>query len=324
MVVITVALSVRSIAVSSVSGHMSLMGAMAGHSATELERAIGQGITESLLWAALAGVVVAVLASLAVSSWLTTTLGQVAGAAHRIAAGHYDQRVTYGADDEVGGLVRSFNEMAGQLEQTETVRRELLATISHELRTPLTSIQGYMEGLIDGVVPEDPETYQLVHREASRLSRLVADIERLSRVEAGVERIEPTRLDTARVVHDVVERLRPQFEQKALALYDDVAPGTPDAWADEDKLVQVITNVLGNSFAYTAPGGTVHVRVHPSETLESVVFEVEDDGVGIAAADLPHIFERFFRADKSRSLAGGGAGIGLAVSRSLIEQMGGP
>ena len=192
------------------------------------------------------------MASFAVSGWLTSTLGQMAGAAGRIAAGEFDQRVSYSADDEVGELARSFNDMAGRLEQTEQVRRELLGTISHELRTPLTNIQGYMEGLIDGVVPEEPETYQLVHREAARLSRLVADIERLSRVEAGVERIEPRRLSTGRVVGDTVERLRPQFEQKPLSLSLEIAEEVPDVWADEDKVVQVLTNVVGNSFKYTA------------------------------------------------------------------------
>lgn len=331
VVVVVVALSVRSIAVGSISAHMN---GMEGAVSRRMEVAVAEGLTEALLWAAAAGVAVAIVASFAVSGWLTSTLGQLAGVARRIAAGEFDQRVSYSADDEVGGLARSFNDMAARLEQTENVRRELLGTISHELRTPLTSIQGYMEGLIDGVVPEEPETYQLVHREAARLSRLVADIERLSRVEAGAERIEPRRLSTGRVVRDTVERLRPQFEQKPLSLSIEIAEAVPDVWADEDKLVQILTNVVGNCFQYTPDGGNVMVRARsttataglsggrgPSGAATMVLFEVSDDGLGIPSTDLPHIFERFYRVDKSRSAFGGGAGIGLAVARSLVNQM---
>jgi histidine kinase len=333
VVVLVVAISVRSIAVGAVSAHMGGMMSLVSRS---MEIAVAEGVTEALLWAAAAGVAVAIVASFAVSGWLTSTLGQMAGVARRIAAGEFDQRVSYSADDEVGELARSFNDMAARLEQTENVRRELLGTISHELRTPLTNIQGYMEGLIDGVVPEEPETYQLVHREAARLSRLVADIERLSRVEAGAERIEPRRLSTGIVVGDTVERLRPQFEQKPLSLSIEIAEAVPDVWADEDKLVQILTNVVGNSFTYTPDGGHVMVRVRstdaaagaggergPSGRRAMVLFEVSDDGMGIPADDLPHIFERFYRVDKSRSALGGGAGIGLAVARSLVSQMGG-
>ena len=333
VVVLVVAISVRSLAVGAISAHMSGMMSLVTRS---MEIAVVDGLTEALLWATVAGVAVAIVASFAVSGWLTSTLGQMAGVARRIAAGEYGQRVSYTADDEVGELARSFNDMAARLEETENVRRELLGTISHELRTPLTNIQGYMEGLIDGVVPEDPETYQLVHREAARLSRLVADIERLSRVEAGAERIVARRLATGMVVGDTVERLRPQFEQKPLSLSIEIAEGVPDVWADEDKLVQILTNVVGNSFQYTPEGGHVTVRVRstnaagaadgergPSGGGEMVLFEVSDDGMGIPAEDLPHIFERFYRVDKSRSALGGGAGIGLAVAKSLVDQMGG-
>ena len=145
---------------------------------------------------ALAGVAVAVAATYLVSGWISRPISQLAGAARRIARGEYGQRITYEADDEIGGFTQAFNEMAGKLEETENIRRELLATISHELRTPLTNIQGYMEGLMDGVVPAEPQTYQLVRGEATRLARLVTEIERLSRLEAGAERIEPRALGT--------------------------------------------------------------------------------------------------------------------------------
>ena len=322
--VLAVVIAVRNIAINSVYTHMNQMGGMAaimGDSVQELRDAVVQGISETVLLGTIGAVVVAAVASYVVSGRLTETIGRMADAARRIAAGEYSQRVNYPVDDEVGEFARSFNEMAARLEETEQVRRELLANISHELRTPLTSIQGYMEGMIDGVVPADPETFQLVHREAARLARLVANIERLSRVEAGTERIEPRPLDARRVVEDVAERLRPQLEQKQLDLALRLPEDLPAVYADEDKLVQVLTNLVGNSFQYTPAGG--HVVVAAEARDGGLVFAVEDDGIGVPADDLPHIFERFYRVDKSRSAAGGGAGIGLTLSKSLVAQMGG-
>ena len=321
VVVLGVVIAVRDIAINSVYAHMGQMAAVAGNSLQAVRAAVVQGITETIVTGTIGAVVVAAVASYVVSGRLTDTIRRMADAARRIAAGEYSQRINYPADDEIGEFASSFNEMAARLEETEQVRRELLANISHELRTPLTSIQGYMEGMIDGVVPPDPETFQLVHREAARLARLVANIERLSRVEAGEERIEIRPLDAGRVVCDVAERLRPQLEQKQLDLAIRLPGDLPFVYADEDKLVQVLTNLVGNSFQYTPPGG--HIAVSAEARDGRVVIAVEDDGIGVPPEDLPHIFERFYRVDKSRSSAGGGAGIGLTLTKSLVTQMGG-
>jgi len=283
--------------------------------------AVAEGVTESMIAGVLAALAVAAVAGMLVSVRLTGTLRRMADAAGRIAAGEYSQRVAYEAEDEIGELARSFNHMAGRLEQTERLRRDQLADLSHELRTPLTSIQGYMEGLVDGVIPEEPQTYQLVQREAARLTRLVGDIERLSRVESGATRAEPVRVAPREVIVGVVERLRPQFEQKRVSLNVEASPEVPAVLADEDLLVQVLLNLVSNSFKYTSEGGHVVLRAGPLG--EAVLLEVADDGVGIPAEDLPHVFERFYRVDKSRSAAGGGAGIGLTIAKSLIVQMGG-
>ncbi|MBU2603058.1 MAG: HAMP domain-containing histidine kinase [Actinobacteria bacterium] len=346
VVIAVVAVLVRRVSVGAVSSHMDGMmtgGGMMGGMMTDLEQAVSVGVTEALLVGALAGLVVAAVVSYVVSGYFIRTIGVMAGAARRIADGEYGQRVSHSADDEIGEFADAFNEMAAQLDDTERVRRELLATISHELRTPLTSIQGYMEGLMDGVVPEEPETYQLVHREAARLSRLVADLERVSRVEAGAERIVLEVVNVAKILTEVADRLRPQFEQKPLALAIEVAGGTPPVLADDDKLVQSLMNVAVNAFKFTPPGGRVvfrgstvqpgsltcppiperAVRALAASGTPMVLLQVQDDGIGIPEEDLPHVFERFYRVDKSRSSAGGGLGIGLAVTRGLIEQMGG-
>jgi signal transduction histidine kinase len=322
VVLLVVSLAVRGVALNAVHRHMGGMrGMMMGPGMNDIQEAVVRGVNLAVVVGALAGVALAVAAAYLVSGWISRPISHLAGAARRIARGEYGQRVAYGADDEIGGFTRAFNEMAGRLEETESIRRELLATISHELRTPLTNIQGYMEGLMDGVVPAEPQTYQLVRGEATRLARLVTEIERLSRLEAGAERIEPRALETRTTLLQIVEGVRPQMESKELLLRVEAPEDLPAVWADADKLTQVLLNLLANSLKYTGPGDSVTVSVRPEGT--HLRFSVEDTGAGIPAEDLPHIFERFYRVDKSRSAAGGGAGIGLAVVKSLVEQMGG-
>ncbi len=321
VVVAVLAVSVRSIAISAVSTHMGGMmeGMMDGMTA-DIDRAVARGLTEALLIGSLAGILVAVVSSFIISGRLSAAAARLSASAHRIAEGHYEERVDYVNTDEIGAFVESFNRMAEGLEQTERTRRELLATVSHELRTPLSNIQGYMEGLMDEVIPAEPETYQLVHREAARLTRLVVAVENLSRVEAGVEQLYLRAVSADRVARSAIERVKPRFEDSAIQL--DFRPGpTPagDVFADEDKVVQILLNLLENARKYTPEPGTVDLR---TERLENAVrFTVQDSGIGIPPDDLPHIFERFYRVDKSRSAAGGGTGIGLAVARSLVRQM---
>ncbi len=317
------AVSVQRIAVSAVSSHMDgMMGGMMGAMTDDIDRAVARGLTEALLISSVAGVLVAIVSSYLISGRLSAAAGRLAGSARRIAEGHYEERVDYVRTDEIGAFVESFNRMAEGLEETERTRRELLATVSHELRTPLSNIQGYMEGLMDEVVPAEPETYQLVHREAARLTRLVTAVEHLSRVEAGAETLYVRPVSADRLAQSAVERVRPRFEDSAVEL--DFRPSgtrSGDVLADEDKVVQVLLNLLENARKYTPEPGRVSLR---TERLGNAVrFTVSDTGIGIPPQDLPHVFERFYRVDKSRSTAGGGMGIGLAIARSLVRQMGG-
>jgi histidine kinase len=189
--VVALSLAVRSIGIRAVSSHMAGMPGSSTMMAADLERAVTDGLNQAVLWGGLAAIVAAVIASYLVSGWITRPLRHMAEVSARIADGNYDERVAYESSDEIGRFAKAFNNMANKLQKTEEVRRELLGTISHEIRTPLATIEGYMQGLMDGVVPAEPETYELVRREASRLSRLVSDVERLSRLEAGGELIRP-------------------------------------------------------------------------------------------------------------------------------------
>jgi histidine kinase len=225
-------------------------------------------------------------------------------------------------------LAHSFNQMATILEQTEAMRRDLIANVAHELRTPLASIKGYMEGMLDGVLPAEPDTYQQIYHEADRLQRLVNDLQELSRVEAGAFKLECRPLAVSDLIQQTVARLRPQFEEKNVNLVLHIPGNLPLVQADEDRLNQVLLNLVGNALQYTPSGGTVTItsqisipKSHPPQ--RELLVSIHDTGLGIAPEHLPHLFNRFYRVDKSRSRAGGGSGIGLTIAKHLVEAHGG-
>ncbi|GAB4445828.1 MAG: ATP-binding protein [Anaerolineae bacterium] len=279
-------------------------------------------VTESLLVSTTTALVSALIVSLFVSRRVVTPIRQMMEASQRIAAGRYQERVEVAGTDELGQLAHSFNQMAATLEQTEAMRRDLIANVAHELRTPLASIKGYMEGMIDGVLPAESDTYQQIYHEADRLQRLVNDLQELSRVEAGAFELKRRPLAVAELVQQTAARLRPQFEEKGVSLTLNIPPGLPLAHADEDRLNQVLLNLAGNALQYTPSGGTVTVTAKIQTPAELFV-SIHDTGVGISAEHLPHLFNRFYRVDKSRSRAGGGSGIGLTIAKHLVEAHGG-
>jgi histidine kinase len=284
-------------------------------------------VTEALLLSGSAASIAAVILSIFVSRRVVLPVQEMQTASQRIADGHYEERVGVpgrGSQedlDELGRLAHSFNRMATQLEQTETLRLELIGNVAHELRTPLASIKGYMEGLIDGVLPAEAATFQQVYREADRLQRLVHDLQELSRVEARAYELNPQPTAPERLLDGVVRRLGHQFEEKGVVLEIDVLADLPPVHADEDRIGQVLINLVGNALQYTPTGGRVCLSARSEGNR--VRFAVEDTGVGIPPEHLPHIFERFYRVDKSRSRVGGGSGIGLTIARHLVEAHGG-
>jgi len=304
-----------------------MMGGMAHMMDANLFASFRQAVTEALIWAGLAAFVAALILSLVVSRRVVSPVQEMQAASQRIADGHYQERVGLPGDpargdlDELGRLALSFNQMAARLEQTEAMRRDLIGNVAHELRTPLTSIQGYMEGLIDGVLPAEPATFQQVYREADRLQHLVRDLQELSRVEAGAVELHLAPLPVGRLVEAAADRLGRQFEEKGVALGVEVPSDLPPVRADEDRVGQVLLNLVGNALQYTPAGGQVRLRAGQEGGFVRLV--VEDSGVGIPAEHLPHIFERFYRVDKSRSRAGGGSGIGLTIAKHLVEAHGG-
>lgn len=288
---------------------------------TELEASFRDAINNALLISGLAAILAAVGVSWFVSQRLTRPIRSLVTLSHRIADGHYEQRLRLHTRDEFAELVDSFNRMAASLADTEALRVRLLGDVTHELKTPLAGIKGYMEGLQDGVLPATPETFQLIHREADRLQRLVQDLQELSRTEAGQVPLEITTCKPNEIVMSVVDGIHPQFNEKQITLITDIPDNLPPVRADSDRTAQILTNLLGNALQYTASGG--EVRVTASREPDHLCFSVSDTGVGLAPGELEHIFERFYRVDKSRSRSRGGSGIGLTVAKHLAEAQGG-
>ncbi len=285
------------------------------------------GVMEALAWASLAATIAAIIVSWFVSRQVVTPLQGMMRASQRIAEGHYEERVQVPGNiqrnelDELALLALHFNQMAAKLDQTETMRRKLIGDVAHELRTPLTVIKGTMEGLIDGVLPAEGETYQQVHQEADRLQRLVADLQELSRVEAGVAPLNLQPVPVDQLVHTVTSRLGRLFEDKDVRLEINLPDHLPAMLGDEDRLIQVLVNIVGNALKYTPTGGNVAISARRQDRL--IQMAVQDSGIGISAEHMPHIFTRFYRVDKSRARASGGSGIGLAIAKSIVEAHGG-
>jgi signal transduction histidine kinase len=276
---------------------------------------------EALVVAVLAASVVALAVSYVFSRNILSPVRVMTNASQRIAEGHYDERVEIRGDDELHQLAGSFNKMAEQLEQVETMRRRLIGDVAHELRTPLTAIKGSAEALMDGVLPASAETYSQIHAEAERLSRLVDDLQELSRVESRAAQLNIHPADSTALIQTVSKRLRHQFDEKQVALTLNLPHDPILVLADEDRILQVLTNLMGNALQYTPPNGTVTVSIERDKN--EVRISVRDTGFGIPAEHLNHIFDRFYRVDKSRSRAHGGSGIGLTIAKHLVEAHGG-
>jgi histidine kinase len=284
-------------------------------------------VTEATLIALTAATMIAIAISALISQRVIAPVRDMMHASRQIAQGNYARRVALPTNrpitdlDEMGQLAHSFNQMAAQLEESDTLRRQLIGDVSHELTTPLTVIKGSMEGLIDGVLAPEPETFQQVYHEAARLQRIVTDLQELSRVEAGAYELHIQPVDLGALTNKITSQLRHQYEDKGVQLHVHLPPGLIMAEIDPDRISQMLINLIGNALQYTPSGGQVDVTVQRKNN--GALFTISDTGAGIAAEHLPHLFTRFYRVDKSRARVSGGSGIGLTIARHLVEAHGG-
>ncbi|MHB8460199.1 MAG: sensor histidine kinase [Candidatus Limnocylindrales bacterium] len=279
---------------------------------------------QSVTWVVAVAAVIAILASLvlamAFGRRLAGPLGRIGGAARRIADGDYGARVPRDGPEELVSLADSFNQMAASLEDQERVRRDFIANAAHELRTPLTNLQGYLEALRDGVITADRATYVSLWEEADRLVRLSRSLDTLAEGDAAEGPPTLVEVDLAAAVRAALERAAPAAERAGLTMTPDLPIRLP-ARADPDHLSRILDNLVSNAVRYTPAGGSVVVRAErrPADSLVSI----SNTGDEIPPDDLGRVFERFYRVEKSRDRARGGAGIGLAIVKQLVEAAGG-
>ena len=282
------------------------------------------GFLQSMWWQFLLAGAIAGMISLLIARWLargmTQPLRDMAAAARAMETGDYTARVTTTSRDEVGQLAAAFNRMSAELAVLEKSRRDLVANVSHELKTPITAIRAHLENLADGVEQPDPKTLQVMLTQTERLGRLVDQLLDLSRLESGEVPmyLEVTTLEP--IVARVLSEISVGRAVTDVSLRNEV-PAELAATADAERIHQVLYNLVDNAVRFTPPGGSVTVSATRQD--DRVVVEVRDSGVGIAPEHLPRLFERFYRADASRSREGGGTGIGLAIARSIVESHGG-
>jgi signal transduction histidine kinase len=280
-----------------------------------------QAIRGYLIRASVIAMGLAALLSFFLTRAVLRPLSRITEAADKIAAGDYAARTEIPSTDEVGRLGQAFDRMADSLEKIEQLRKTMIVDIAHELRTPLTNVRGYLEGMADGVISPSKETFEMLEQEILRLVRLISDLDQLTRVDAAGAFLRREEIHLPGLVGQVLDLYRPDFESRGIAAETRIDEAAQFVKADRDKLMQTLRNLIQNAWQYTQPGGSVLVSADPVEG--GIMLAVANTGGGIAEEDLPLIFERFYRADKSRSRESGGTGLGLAIVKGLIEAHGG-
>lgn len=272
----------------------------------------------SLILAAIGIVLVVAIFSLPLAHHLVMPIKAMAAATHALASGRYSSRVPVATSDELGQLARDFNAMAFTLEQNDKARRQWVADISHELRTPLSVLRGEIEALLEGIRKTTPETITSLHAEVLRLHRLVEDLYQLSLADLGTLSYRKEDLNLAYILKESIESHHADFTLKGITLTEDIAQGLETkVFADRQRLSQLFGNLLDNSLRYTDAGGKLDVRL--SCNKGQAVIDFEDSAPGVPESELEKIFDRLYRVEESRSRASGGAGLGLAICKNIVE-----
>jgi len=272
----------------------------------------------ALFMGAMGMVLIIIIISFPLARRLVKPIRAMAAATHDIASGKYTTRISFSTTDELGQLARDFNAMALTLEKNEKERRQWVVDISHELRTPVAVLQGEIEALLDGIHDVTPEMIRSLHVETLRLKRLVEDLYQLSLSDLGALTYRKENLDLVEVLRDSIESYREEFSRKGIALKENISRNANAiSFADRERLNQLFANLLENSLRYTNPGGSLEIVTEIGDDF--ITIEFQDSKPGVSAQDIERLFERFYRVEGSRNRDSGGAGLGLTISKKIVD-----
>lgn len=283
----------------------------------QFRAAFARRVNQALLLGAWVAVIISLLLAALISRSFIRPLKEITQATEKIAAGDLSQTVPVRSEDEIGQLATSFNLMSSQLQRARDLRRQMTADIAHDLRTPLSIILGHSEALSDGVLPPTPDTLHILHDEAKRLDRMVADLRTLSLADAGELPMNVRPTNPADLLERAVMAHMPAAQHKQITLTADLPPQLPAVLADPHRMAQVLDNLVGNALRYTPVNGRIQLSAR--HTPQGLEFRIQDSGPGLTPEQAAHVFDRFYRADKARARAQeGGSGLGLAIARSIV------
>ena len=291
-----------------------------GTATGSLEADFLDSIRLALIWGALAAVLLALVLGTILARTISRPIRELTGATQRMASGELGVQVPVRTRDEVGELAASFNQMSSDLARATQSRRQMTADIAHDLRTPLSVILGYTEALSDGKLSGTPETYEVMHKESQHLSHLIDDLRTLSLADTGELPLNRRPVAPLELWERTAAAHKPQAAKKEIELLVDAAATLPQIDVDPDRMAQVLNNLVGNALRHTPPNG--RVTLSAIQQGENILLAVTDTGAGIPAADLPYIFNRFYRGDEARQ-QNGESGLGLAIARSIVHAHGG-
>ena len=296
-------------------------GMMGGSTFTQVQSDFLDNLGRSLWVAGLSGVALAIFLGYLFTRQIVAPLGKVTAAARQVAQGNLEQRVDSHGSGEIAELSQSFNLMAATLSHDQQLRQNMVADIAHELRTPLSILQGNIEAMLDGVLETNTDNLGSIHQETILLARLIEDLRTLSLADSGQLKFQPENTDLRSLSLQVSSGFQTQLAAKKLSLALEAADDLPPAWLDPERTAQVMRNLLSNAIHYTPEGGSIVIRLTADNS--GVTVSVIDTGSGIPPEDRPHVFDRFYRVDRSRTRSSGGSGLGLAIVKQLVEAQNG-
>ena len=278
-----------------------------------------KAIILAILWVMLA----ALIAAYFITERITRPIKDISDAAAEYAKGRFDVRIPVSTNDEIGRLAGAMNNMAESLDNYDNMRNTFMSNVSHDLRSPMTSISGFVDGILDGVIPPEKHEYYLriVSTEIKRLSRLVASLLDLSRIQAGDRKFTMAPFDVTEMCREILISFEQKINDKRLEVEFDSADSALMVVADRDAIYQIVYNLCDNAVKFATEGGVLRITLKCLKNKKALV-SVYNDGQGIAPADIPYVFERFYKSDKSRGLNKNGAGLGLFISKTIIEAHG--